>query len=260
MLHVADADRRAEFLRQRFGPRQTAVGKPDFLRARLDERGQDGAGAAAGAEDDDGSIAGMPVRMRIGNAGDEAVGIGVAAFEFALGTDDDRVHRADPARDRIDEVDQLQCRLFVRDGQIAAGEIEHGQGPQRLFERVLLDFERHIAAGEPVMLQPKIMQFWRTRMHDRPAHDAGDAEISSPATCASSSPIQLSRAMMWKKVPEALPRRLPAGCHPRHKHRSYRRTERYRKPPILSHSEIRGRADRCRRARADGRRKRRAAR
>ena len=62
---------------------------------------------------------------------------------------------------------------------IRAGEEQHVQMLVAfyLFELVLLDFERHVGTGEPILLQPEIMQLRRARMHDRPAHDAGDEEF-----------------------------------------------------------------------------------
>ena len=90
--------------------------------------------------------------------------------------DGDAGYRAHLCRRRIDLVDDGECGFLVRDRQVAAGKAERGERAQRRAELTGLDGERHVAALEPVLLEPVVVQLRRARVHHRPAHDAGEQE------------------------------------------------------------------------------------
>jgi hypothetical protein len=78
--------------------------------------------------------------------------------------------------ERIDPVDHTERSLLVRNGQVAAGEAERRERPQRGALAVCLDGKRQVAADQPVLRQPLIVQLRRAGMHHREAHQAGQQE------------------------------------------------------------------------------------
>src|SRR5579872_1768495 len=164
----------------------TASARPTV---RLTSR-TDGAGCPAGAENDRRTGRRFPFRDRFAKALAETEDIGIAAFEAAVGRDDHGVDRADPARHRIDPVDDLQRVPLVRDRQVAAAKPERRQGPQCLLQPFGRHRQRQISTVDAILLEPEIVQRRRAGMRDGTTHDAGKPRSSgnlhrpaiSPAT------------------------------------------------------------------------------
>ena len=71
-------------------------------------------------------------------------------------------------------IEKPERRLLMRNREIAAGEAERRHGAQRRFQPAGLDRQRRVAALDPILREPVIMDFRRARMRDRPAHDSGE--------------------------------------------------------------------------------------
>ena len=169
-----DARRRGrQIIRDALDARARAIDDADLLDFHLDQRRNNCAGRAAGAEDDCRPCRGFPIRCPLTQIFAEAEYVGVAAFEAAVDRNDDRVHRTDAASQRIDAVDDRQCRLLVRQCQIAAAKTQRRQRAQSLRQMLRRHRQRHIDAVDAVFVDPEIMQRGRARMGHRPAHDAG---------------------------------------------------------------------------------------
>ena len=80
---------------QRLGAGAGAVGDADLRRALGEQRRDDGAGAAAGAEHQRRPGRGAPVRRLLAEVGDEAVAVGIVGVDRAVGAEGEGVGRAD---------------------------------------------------------------------------------------------------------------------------------------------------------------------
>jgi len=97
----------------------------------------------------------------IGEGGQEAEAVAVAALQRAVGLLDHRVHRADPRGCRIDFVEQRHDVDLVRQGEIAAACVGRlpQEGDQRLERRAVgLDGQAAIVGVDAVLLQPEAVQ------------------------------------------------------------------------------------------------------
>ena len=154
ITRMRDGSIRDKFLRALHRP----VGQPNVAGAVIEQGDHDRTRRASCAENDDRACGCLEVRSYVAKAGEKAVGIGVEARQRAVVLHHDRVHRADPRRHRIDLIHQLEHRELVRDGDIAAGEAERPQAPDRVGQTLGLHRQRQICTGNAVLPEPMTVQ------------------------------------------------------------------------------------------------------
>ena len=169
-------DRSAELLRDALGAGKGAVDEPDFPRTLLREAVANGSRAAARADHHDGPDVRAPAGLLLPYVLDEAVAVVVGAGERPIGPDDHAADRAYAFRQRVDLVDDGHRPFLVRDRQVAARESQGVKRAQGGDEALGPDRERHVGSGQVVPFEPVAVQHRRARVHDGPAHDAGQQE------------------------------------------------------------------------------------
>src|ERR1700726_1845448 len=110
-------------------PCQVSVYEPDPLDLSLAQCRDNRPRRAAGAENDRRPCRRFPIRGTFAQILAKPENIGIATFEAAIGCDNYRVHRPDAARQWRNAINDRQCRLFVRQRQIAAAEAQRRQRP-----------------------------------------------------------------------------------------------------------------------------------
>ena len=93
-------------------------------RALGEQRLDDAAGGAAGAEHQRRAGLGSPVRRLLAQVGDEAVAVGIVGVDRAVGAEGQGVGGADRGGAVAGGGGQRQRRLLVRDGDVHAAEPE----------------------------------------------------------------------------------------------------------------------------------------
>ena len=123
-----------------------------------------------------GAAVGTPLRIGVTQALDETVAVVVESGEHSVLFDDDRVDRADAAREVVDAVEQREDRLLVRRGDVAAAQAERGDAAHRRFEI----FRRHrnssVASGNAILRKPMVVDDRRARVRHRPPQKARNTE------------------------------------------------------------------------------------
>ena len=105
----------------------------------------------------------------------EIVGVGA---DDAVVTHDQRVHRADRVGQRIALVDQIVGQLFVRNGDVAAGELTLAQPVEERRQVFRRHVDRLVAAVDAVVLQPIAVDQRRARMGNRVPDDEGAFHVN----------------------------------------------------------------------------------
>ncbi len=162
---------RAEVAGDRVGAGTSAVEDADLLGAGLQKRMDDGAGRTAGAEHGYGASLGVEARIVGDEIVHEADAVGVLGHQ-PIALEPKRVGGAHGARGGLLLIGDSKGRLLVRDRHIAAGEALGAHAAQESDGILRLDGPLHVAAVDPVLLEPMAVDQRRARMRDRPADDA----------------------------------------------------------------------------------------
>src|SRR5205823_840337 len=113
-------------------------------------------------------------RVHIAQALDETVAVVVEAGERSILLDDERVDRADLAREIVDAVEQREDRLLVRSGDVAAAQTKRRNAAHRGFELLGWHGKQEVSPGDAVVREPMIVNHRRARVRDGPAEKARD--------------------------------------------------------------------------------------
>ncbi len=146
-------DRGAELVRERLPPRACPIGNANLTRAAIEKAVDDGARAAARADDDRGPRVGSPVRLLLQDIAREAVNVVVRPRQRAIRLHDDAADGADAPREIIDLVNDRQRAFLVRNGQVTPSEAKWRERTERRLEIIRFDGQRNIGSGQPVLLE-----------------------------------------------------------------------------------------------------------
>ena len=166
--HVVEV--RVQPLDQPLGRRRRAVGdgqRPDAL-AR--QREGDGAGGAAGAQEQHRPATGA-ARLDLAQRARETVAVGRMPDEVSL-VDDDGVDGVDQARVARHLVEEGQDGGLVRHRDVGAAKAERAQAGDGLADAVGRHRQRHIGEVEPQRGEGRVVHHRRERVRDGIADDA----------------------------------------------------------------------------------------
>ncbi len=137
------------------------------------ESHDDRARRASGAEHERGARRHSPARHLLVEIGDETVHIGVVAVQPAVFVEPDRVHRGELPGELRRRVDEAECRLLMRQGDVAAAIAALAKSGDEACQRVARHPFASVAPLDAKLGKPEAVHQGRSRMRNRIADDAG---------------------------------------------------------------------------------------